>query len=629
MHRPPTRPLLHGTLQAILPAVLLAVAAAAQAPRAWSTLQLPGGVPAGGVQSLGKLVHVVHGGQLHVWSACTRRWQQMPVGAGAVLRNTNDWLLAQDGATWTAFGASRGRFAPLPVAAGAVVHNPSSQQNDSVLFVQDGNRLHAFSGLVGRWVSRPVSPAARTAVQRHVGLLADGTLLAGFDAYEGRWHDLQIAGPVVQLHADGTVGVATTPTGVHGFSALRGTWTSAPAPAGATAAFGGDDWRAFYDGVEVLAFSGLRGAFASAIVGPGATAHTEDVFGLFAASGRAHGYSAITGGWTAIAAGGANVLTSGAVALLDEGPQRIAFSAPLGAFVPIALAGGSADLGGCVVAVTDAANVPVLFSALTGNWHAAPNDALPMLPMVGTTSALLPTATGFRAFSARTGAFVPLSATAGIPAIGTATAPCVVSTATDLHCFDARRDVWLREPRSGPGVLNPQVWRTTVLAIDGTDAIGYGTQAGAIERTALGGPPVAFRASSESSTVVTGNAVHAHSALPLPASLVQFPGFRRVFARGATFRLHLRLLPGEVAFLAGGLQAPSPVPVPGLGELLLDPQALATVLLLPEPDADRAAFALPVPDVPALAGQRLWFQALVLPPGGRAWLTEGSELWIG
>jgi hypothetical protein len=256
-------------------------------------------------------------------------------------------------------------------------------------------------------------------------------------------------------------------------------------------------------------------------------------------------------------------------------------------------------------------------------------DALPGLQSLAGTAALLPTATGFRAFSARTAAFVPLASVGGVAQTNTAAAPALVYDNASVHCFDARRDRWLSLPRNGTGQPTVGIWRTAALVLDGNDAIGFGTQSGTLARTTLPEPVLAWRANSESLGLTMQGHLAAFSALPVPTSLWQYPDFRRAFVTGAPFRLHVRLLPGDAAFFGGGLLAAAPQSFPGLGELLLDPASTHVQFVLPEVDADRAVMTIPVPDSPALRGASFWFQSLVLPSSGAPYLSDAATLFIG
>lgn len=620
---------MRGLLAAVVVTVLAVRAGCAQAPPGFAELAFPAGVSAT-VDSLGKLVHVIDGATLRVWSAFTRRWHALPVQPGVATYQTNDLLLVRDGSVWTGFAASRGRFAPLAVSAAAVQVNAPSRNNDSVALVRDGALLHAFSGFTGRWTTRSVGPSAFTDVQRHTALLADGALLAGFDAFSGQWHDLPAAGPAVALSADGVCGVATTATTVLGFSSLRGTWTAAPRLAGATLVRD-DDWAVWHDGVQLLGFSGPVGAFATAVSGPVAQSRGEDLFGALFTPGGAHLFSAITGTFAQVAFGpSASVRTNVATALVVDGPQVVAYSAPRGQLVPLAIDAVNEAVAGSVAAVVDRiTGQPYLFSSLLGAWLPAPADVLPGVPRLGTTGALLATAAGLRAFSARSGAFVPLALPGATAESNENSAPLVAWNAASIAFFDGRIDAWQLAARTGVGNPNVQIWRTNAIAMDSGELLGFGVQSGVVHRTPMTGPVLAFRANSESASVTTATSLFAGSGLPLPTSLVQFPDFRRVLTIGAPFRLHLPLLAGDLALLGLGARAAAPLPLPGLGDLRLDPASLQTFALAPEADADRARFELVVPADPALQGARGWFQALIAPATGTPYLTDATEVWVG
>jgi len=607
----------------------LCTSAAAQKPSAFAQRSFVGGVPAQRA-SLGKVVAVAHGGELAAWSAFTRRWVSEPLATSPTLVALNDAVLARDGLRWVAFSAMRGRFESFVASASSQLLNPSSQNNDSIALVRDGNVLHAFSAFTGRWSSRSISAAAAIVVQRHVALVVDGTLASGLDAFTGQWHDVALDGPVVQLSADGVAGFCATATTAHGFSALHRAWSSSPCSSSGQA-HRNDDWVVWHDGAVALGYSGIANVFATAATGPITAQHGDDLFGAFVTPGLVHAFSAVTGTWSvAPMANGATLRVGAAAALVVDGPQLQAYSAPLGSFISLAVDASNEAVAGCVVAVQErATGRPWLFSALTGQWVAAPASAASSMPRLSTTGALLHSTGGALAFSARTHAFVPLAANQPVFECNESSAPLLAWDASDVWCFDGRADRWLRVPRTGTGALAPQVWRTSAFVIDGADAIGFSTQGGAVERFPLPGPLVSFRANSESASLVTADTVVGISGVPEPYCLPQFPEFRRVAAAGSPFQLHQRLLQNEVALLGFGLSLASPLPIAGLGELLLDPAACATTLLLPENDSDRAVFSVQIPADPAMRGASVWFQALVVDAVGSAWLTDSSVLWIG
>lgn len=613
----------------VLPAILFAVAPAVAQQDAFVERQFPGGAPSG-ISSLGKLAHFVDGTTLRVWSAATRRWHETPVAVGATVYATNDLLVVRSPGQWVAFGATRARFEPVSVSAAAQVVNPASQGNDTALLVRDGTLLHAFSGFTGRWSTRPVSATAAVAVARHVALVADGTTASGFDAYTGQWVDQALGGPVVILSADGVCGIASTTTTAYGFSALRRAWSSSPCNGGASL-LRNDDWAILHDGAFALGYSGLTNTFASVATGPWSSATGEDLVGAFTTPGLAWCYSAMTGAFsTAPLTSNGSLRVTAAAALVADGPHVIGYSAATGQWATANVASGGEALAGSVLAVVDAVSGrPSLFSALTGQWHPAPADANSGMPRVATTGAWLSTATGAYAFSARTGSFVALSRAGLQLASNENSAPLFAWDASQAHFFDARADRWISIDRVGSGPLQPQIWRTCGFAVDGGEVIGFSAQAGTLCRRSWPQSLASFRANSESAVLVGQTSVLAFSGVPEALPLSQFPDFRRVACVGAPFVLHSMLRQGSVALLGIGPRAPDPMPLPGLGSLLLDPACAVTALMSPEPDTDRAVFSTSLPADPVLRGQSVWFQALVAPANEQPYLTDAGVLWIG
>ncbi len=601
----------------------------AQKPPAFALRSFPGGVPAQRA-SLGKVVAVAQPSEIAAWSAFTRRWVSEPVANAPTLVALNDAVIARDGLRWVAFSAMRGRFEPLVAGPASQLLNPASQNNDSLALVRDGNVLHAFSAFTGRWSSRTFSPSFAVVVQRHVAVVVDGLVATGVDAFTGQWHDVALDGAVVHLSADGVAGACATATRALGFSALHRSWTSAPCTSNAQV-LRNDDWALWHDGAVALGYSGIAHSFASVATGPFSSQQGDDLFCALVTPGLVHAFSAVTGAFrVAPMANGATLRTSAAAALVVDGPHLQAYSAPLGEFVPLAVDASNEAVAGCVVAVQErATGRPWLFSALTGQWVAAPASAAPAMPRLSTTGALMHGSGGAFAFSARTHAFVPLAAAQPNLECNENSAPLLAWDAADVCFFDGRADRWIRVPRSGAGPLSPQVWRTSAFVVDGAEAIGFSAQGGAVERFSLPGPLLSFRANSESASLVTADTVVAFSGVPEPYCLAQFPEFRRVAAVGSPFQLHQRLLQSEVALLGIGPVLPSPILLDGLGVLVLDPAGCATSLLLPEPDSDRAVFSAQIPADPALRGVSVWFQSLVVDSSGSAWLSDSSVLWIG
>jgi hypothetical protein len=616
------------TLLRLLPMLALVSAMPSQGRPAWTALAQPNGVLPSDVTSIGKLTVCREGTLLHVHSACRREWRTLATSGAATLRLTNDCLLVQDGSTWRAFSAYRGSFEPLQVSPQAQLLNQTGQDNDSILLVHDAGMLHAFSGFHGAWVGRPVGAGFGWSTQRHVAIVSDGPVLAGMDAYGGQWHDLQVQTPPLQLSTDGTAGLAIGTGEVHAFSANSAAWVSAPALPGATFVRN-DDWALFYDGSQMLGYSGIQGRFEHAPLGASSIVANEDCFTLVDTVHGLVAYSAIRGAFSApIAPSTARVRASVAVATLADTTAVHGYSAAHNSFATLQLLPTSEEAAGCLAyAIDGTTGIAHCYSGATGQWHTPPPGVLPGAPLVTTTSALLTTTTGVRAFSARSGRFVPLAAN-GLTLVGnSSSAVSGAWNSTDLHAFDARAERWISLGRSSSTPLILQIWRTAMFAVDGTVAVGFGAQDGTWATVPMPGPYVTGRANSESSRIVTPNHVIAHAALAELASYAQFPEFRRVQPAGATFRLSLPLRAGDLALLAGGVLG-APTPVAGIGTLQLDQGSITSLLVLPTPGQDRAIITLPIPPNPALVGGEWAFQALVAPLVGSAYLTGPATMLV-
>jgi hypothetical protein len=614
--------------------VLLAAAVPAQGPDAWARSTASQALPSGAVSSIGRLTHFVDSGRLHVWSATTRQWLDRPVGPAHATQATNDWVLLQQGTAWSAFGAGRGRFADLTVGPTAQVVNPPTQRNDSVLLVRDGPSLHAFSGFTGRWTSRTVSGNAVVSVRRNCAILADGTRLAGFSAYSGQWTDVSVTFAPQTVHADGSMAVAMDAATLHGYSALRETWASAPAPGNLVATHRGDDWYGWYDGASIVCFSGIRGSFAATPTGLITTTHAADALALFESPGVVRAWSAITGTYTTLGTSSVPTVRLGSsLALVSDQNSLIAWSAVTGSASTRSVGNTTSDVAGNVAYRLDHGSGQLeCYSALTGSFHVASASGLPP-PRLSTTAAIIPTASGCLAFSIRTGSYIPLQtppASTGLAIESNPqSSPVVAWDANTVYAFDGRRDRWLIANRNRNGTPQVHIWRATALVFDGNEVFGFGSQSGSLERIAVtAAGSSTFRVNSESATIVDGNEVLTFSAVAECGSPAQFPEFRRVATRGSILPVHVRMNPADVGLLGLGFLGQQPTVLGSFGELLLDPATMNLTALAAEPDSERGLLHLSIPDDSALRDARVWAQAMVLPASASPYLTEASELVV-
>lgn len=595
---------------------------------AWAELAIPGGVVASQASSQGKLCVYRDGTTVWAHSAASRRWASTTVSGNPPQRLTNDCLLVMDGSQWSGFAAVRGEFAPLAVSANAQLLNPSGQNNDAVLLVQDGPLLHAFSGFRGTWTTRQVGASLGWAVGRNVALIQDGNQASALDAFTGQWHDLPTPVGNAVLAADGSVGLVEDGGLVHAFSANRARWQSAPVPAGATRVRD-DDWAIWFSGSEMLGFSGQQGRFETAPLGAAAVLAQSDQFGVLATVVGPVPFSATRAAFGApLGAPSATLVAGDGVVLCSDGAKTNAWS-PLWNTLAAAPAGsGQVAAAGAVAVAQTPGGRWTAYSALTGQWHATPPDVTGTAPLLATTGAVFASQAGLRAFSARTGACVLLPTSGAVPLGNPSSAILAAYDVTDLHAFDVRTDRWRSIARAGgaqPPVL--QIWRTSLQAIDGQLAYGFGAQAGTWTTTPLPELFAAGRANSESGRLLAPTRVLAFAALGELAGWPQFPYFRRVFTAGGSADFTLPLGSGDLALLALGWPG-SPLPVAGLGELLVEPNSAVVVPMLPAPTTTFGSFRLVVPGHPILRGSQLALQPLLLRAGSAPYLAEAVAVSV-
>ena len=607
--------------------LLLANATTAQLSR-WTDLPLPNGVVPSQLDGQGKLVTYRENNVLRAYSAFTRRWHTLAIGPNATIRLHNDCLLVQDGTQWTAFSAWTGQAAQLTVSAMAQYRNPGGHQNDSILLVTDGNSVHAFSCFEGNWVTRQVAAAYDVAVQRHVAVLTSGSLLGGFDAYTGTWHDITVTTAPTYLSCDGSAGLAIETNTVHGFSALHRSWQSASIPPGA-ALSRADDLALFYDATQMVGYSAVQGRFEVSPIGTTTAPRIADLLtiaetplGLVAFSAPRGVFSAPLGPNTA------RVTLGTATAIIADGSQVTGYSAIHDTAAMIAVPSVTESATNVVASAIETTNTPPwCFSALTGSWYQAPNDAVPGPPSLTMTSALLSATSGAYAFSARSGNFVPLSTTAPVLIGNSQSAVGLAWDNASLHAFDARSDTWRSVTRTSSAQPIVQIWRVNMQIIDGPTVHGFGAYCGTWSSQTLSEAFSFGQANSESSRVATATHLLAHSPLPSLLAYSQFPEFRRPQPTGSTARFALHLPGGGTGIVAGGNLASAPTPIAGLGDLWLQ-QPMATLLIHALPAQEHALFDLTIPFVRSLVGTQWAFQALSIPQSQGPGLTEATSLYL-
>ncbi|MBK8974523.1 MAG: hypothetical protein IPM29_01220 [Planctomycetes bacterium] len=605
-------------------------------PSSWACLQT---TAASTVFQRGKMAAIVDPSGWHVFSSATRRWSSFPLPTQPLtsIWITNDIVLFDAAPLYVAHAshaATAAGFAPLLLGAGAAMVNPASNRNDSVLVLRDGATLHTFSGFDGLWRSRAFPPTARVVVQRDVVLVADGNQLWAMSESDPQWIPHTAQGPVSAIYADGTIGIAEDATHVHGFSAVLGTWTSAPRlpnSANPTVSRNAAVWT---NPSEALAYGATSGAFARVTTGGGVLVTPSDQFVVL--EGVANQwwlFSGVTGRWTTITLSGLPTLvTDTTVAALVVGSTIHAWSATRDSFATLTGVTANVALAAATGYAQDARGGPFwLYSGLTGTWQRAPANTGAALPGLTRNGALLidPTAGLAWAFDARTARFVsePLGTNGRALYSDPNTSTIAAEDDGKVTFFDARRGVWVRVPKNGT-FQQTALWRTTFVGALGAHVVAHGVLQGEPERLTMpSGAPTGLIAASETLLAQTGAEICAFSGTPELLSPAQFPEFRRMAAAaGATLDLRFfGSLPAAGRPASGALVLGRPlaqgVPTP-FGELLIDTAGAIPLGPLSLGAAGRADLRIPIPNLPGLGGAELGAQGIVLEASGATWLTR-------
>jgi hypothetical protein len=617
----------------ILTLAFLTALLPAQRPASWVPIDLPAPIATASINQLGKTLAYAGVNQVWFFSGFARKWETVnTIVAQPITRVFNDMALVVDTGRIIAFSSYRGTIEILPVSANAAILNPGAQRNDSIILVQDGSTLWSFSAFIGSWSQRTLTTASPViATQRHVAIVAEGTALHGMSAFDGVWVAHTATAPITAASADGSWGVAESATDLYGFSAQRKTWSTTPALTAPVTTVRREDCIVYWNNVSATAYTGLRGVFATAII-PGLTTVVADAITAGAQAGLAvHFYSAVLGQWSQMQTNvPAAMLARPHLISVNDGGTLTAYSPFLGTHATLP-APAASDTGnaGVAAAVTVGPNAQLyLYSPLTGQWTAAPAGTPPVLPNTTWNGALVNTPGSYSAYSGRTGQFFPLPVTATATFVDGNSSVMAIEDATRLYIFEPRRETWLSVAKVNAAPLTVSIWRTTLLAVDGATVHGFGTFAGEIESFALPAPPTESGANSESLRAGVGSRLAAFGGTPDLVTLYQFPEFRRIFVVGSTLELQLHGAPSSAALAFLGRRAASPINVPPLGTLLLDPLLLLPLPLGALPADGRVRATLAVPDDPSLLGSEVFFQGVVVPPAGTPYLTRMASVGL-
>ncbi len=605
--------------------IVLTGSLAAQKPPSWSSIAIAG-IRSSAVQQLGKLAYYRVGATIHVYSSIARAWKTVAVTGAATIRMSNNWLVIHQGQLVTAYSAFGGSFEKLTVSASAKIVTPPSNRNDEILLIQDGNTLHAFSGLVGRWNNHPITVAAKISTNRDVAIIADKDKLIAMSASVGEWVSQRSDGPVNSIEAIDRMGLVTTARSTYGFSAIRNTWSQVQSLPNATLKREGDV-AIWSNSQHCLGFSSLRGTFRLQVTG-NATVVTATTRTAVARTGNiAFIFSAPLARWLVMSTAGTMQMHAKGSLINFFGAQKITSYSALTGTTASLKGTNITSLFNSTVTAASVSGAWHMFSAMSGKWTKAPAATKTPICLVQ-NGALLAASGSVLAFSPRSDNFIRLATTtSAIHHANQGSSVIAVQDGANLHAFDARREIWVHHPCLTSKPLRVRLWRTTMVATSSSNAFGFSAQHGEIERAPLPETVLDLRASSEVGAVITSNHILAFSSVADLITPVQFPEFRRMCGRGTKLTLTLSGKPraGHVIFI--GFPSASTLQLP-IGDIVLASNPLVPLPGGTLPPSGHAHTQIKIPDQPRFSGLNLGMQAAILPQAGSPYLTRMGSLSI-
>lgn len=608
-------------LRAVVAALLPFAAVSAQQPSNWTTITLPAG--ATNINSIGTTTTFRTPTEVWLYSGITKHWTMLAVPATATVFQANDYVVVRDGNTFHGFASHVGTVDTITtVGSPLVVSGPAS--SSWVTLVADGSLVYAFGAFNGAWQSAPIATSAPQMIaNRLIAEIDDGVTIYGLSAHHGLLVPTpSSAGSVLTVIGEAEIGTAHDAAAgtFRAFSAQQNAWTIATLPAGFATAQSNEIAMA-WSGAQIWGASGLSGTLTSYTAqAPISGVATSEGTAAFVDGGLAVCFGSGRGAFATLPASAPTFLQDYHYLFVQDGATTTPFSAVTNAF------GASLTGGPLTFTMNDAA---AYATDGTDGWVYSPilNRFDPTPSLVGTQvavvrdSVVLYGPTGFAAWSARHGNWrslaVSAAATYQAPATGST---ILVTDGFTLHVFDARLDRWASV--TGVGPMTTRISRHTAMAHDGSFGYGFGQPSGEWWVEPLTAAPTSFDTASSIGTLRHGTQLSVYSVQGSFTYTGRYPEFTQAINLGNTLHMHQSADPNSLLLLIAGW-APAYLALPGWGTLYIDPASAYAVVWPNAVDADGYLdMNLALPANPALVGSQLHLQNLVLQPNGTLWLSN-------
>lgn len=559
-------------------------------------------------------------GEVHLFSGISKQWTTILATAVDFAEQYHSHAIVQAGTSLHGFSSRTGVVETITVSANVVLVN-GPINNCFVTLAIDGSTVHAFSGMRGKWKTLQVSGSNPTASSTGtIGLVRDGDLVHAFSAHHGEFVPVA-ADAAAQFVIATETATAHSPGVFRAFSAQQNSWATRSFPmTGISLVRSG--YALATNGNDVLAFSGLSGDLATHSAStPIVAIEADTAVAAFVDGGDAVAYGAGRGAFAVLSGGASSSpLVDGDFAFFTDAKGVTPFSALTGAFGP-KLFGGYALSTHESIGFADGIALDFAYSPLVNDWFVAPVTPLGP-PILLRSVVVLPTATSYAAFSARSAEWVGLGVS--VPLVYSASPDGATFVAHDgpntAHVLDAR--IGRFETVHGSSALATSVFRNVFLAHDGATIWGYGQNAGRLQSLPLASPVVNVIPKTSIAIVETANELLVFSAKGSLSQEGRYPEYYLSVQLGNLLRLHQVAPPGAALVLFVGVK-PAYLPLPGdQGVMFLDPNFVASTFPLGVmPASGILEIDLPLPDSPALVGMKPQIQNAVLPISGAPYLT--------
>lgn len=624
----------HSCLTALLLFGSLAVPAAAQLPD-WSALPVD---PSSTVQFEQAWVLSQSGNQISAFSCYNRRWSKITtLSASPSITRYNEHFIVQDGTTFWAYSPHTADFYPLVAPSGTASLITTSSPQTWLNAVQDGKKVYVFFPLTGHWNTYTFATTPTVVYRNFCALIYDGTWIYGISAFHESIAPLFDASATI-TGCFGTVGIATAPGVVYGFSAHQNTWATTPvaAPPTITNGFAANPGFVFVnDGNTLQFFSGATGTFTTVPAPPSASVFLHRQTAVVVDGTLVWGYSGLLGTTTAYQLSAVPTVTmQHYFGIIDDGAFVVVYSAPKGDFSSALPGSPYVFATGQNMAVGSQSGVPkVGYSALTNQWIQAPPLTSAQVVVGGSAAVLIDLlGTGAYGLSVNQSGWIwepTLTAPSQVYQPNTPQGPSaliVVRQGNELYAFNHATEKWRQTSVTGPVTFSAGHYGSAVFT-DAQNAYGFGVSNDRWASLPLNATPTTVAAQVFSGYVREPNRLLAYTALGQTNTTNEYPDYIRNVVVGGLLRVIVSGEPNAATYvlLAEGA---ADFFLPGVGTLLIDP---FTMFVLSAPNLSAIGLAsvlVQVPSSPILSGLHLHAQSLVVPSPAELYLTNATDFTI-